>query len=74
MSVRFRLGFMMFLQYAIWGTWSSVLSAYLKYTLGFTGTQFSLIYSLLPIATIIAPFDRRPAGRPLFPDARRSWP
>ena len=29
MSVKFRLGIMMFLQYAIWGSWSSVLSAYL---------------------------------------------
>ena len=56
MSVRFRLGFMMFLQYAIWGAWAPVLSEYLKNTLGFSGAQFSLIYSLLPLATIIAPF------------------
>jgi nucleoside transporter len=56
MSVRFRLGFMMFLQYAIWGAWTPVLSEYLKNTLGFSGAQFSLIYSLLPLATIIAPF------------------
>ncbi len=56
MSVRFRLGFMMFLQYAIWGAWAPVLSEYLKNTLGYSGAQFSLIYSLLPLATIIAPF------------------
>jgi nucleoside transporter len=56
MSVRFRLGVMMFLQYAIWGAWAPVLSEYLKNTLGFSGAQFSLIYSLLPLATIIAPF------------------
>jgi len=56
MSVRFRLGVMMFLQYAIWGAWTPVLSDYLKNTLGFSGAQFSLIYSLLPLATIIAPF------------------
>jgi len=56
MSVRFRLGVMMFLQYAIWGAWTPVLSEYLKNTLGFSGAQFSLIYSLLPLATIIAPF------------------
>ena len=56
MSVRFRLGVMMFLQYAIWGAWAPVLSDYLKNTLGFSGAQFSLIYSLLPLATIIAPF------------------
>lgn len=56
MSVKFRLGLMMFLQYAIWGAWAPVLSDYLKNTLGFSGAQFSLIYSLLPLATIIAPF------------------
>lgn len=56
MSVRFRLGSMMFLQYAIWGAWTPVLSEYLKNTLGFSGAQFSMIYSLLPLATIIAPF------------------
>lgn len=56
MNVKFRLGTMMFLQYAIWGAWAPVLSDYLKNTLGFSGAQFSLIYSLLPLATIIAPF------------------
>jgi nucleoside transporter len=56
MSVRFRLGLMMFLQYAIWGAWAPVLSDYLRNTLGFSGAQFSLIYSLLPLATIISPF------------------
>lgn len=56
MNVKFRLGTMMFLQYAIWGAWAPVLSAYLKETLGFTGFQFGVIYSLLPLATIIAPF------------------
>jgi len=56
MNVKIRLGIMMFLQYAIWGAWAPVLSAYLKDTLGFTGFQFGIIYSLLPLATIIAPF------------------
>lgn len=56
MNVKLRLGTMMFLQYAIWGAWAPVLSAYLKETLGFTGLQFGVIYSLLPLATIIAPF------------------
>ncbi len=55
MSVRFRLSLMMFLEYAIWGSWYSVLSAYLQNTLHFSGTQVGFIYSLLPIATIIAP-------------------
>lgn len=56
MNVKLRLGMMMFLQYAIWGAWAPVLSVYLKETLGFTGLQIGIIYSLLPLATIIAPF------------------
>ncbi|MDH4220335.1 MAG: MFS transporter [Candidatus Aminicenantes bacterium] len=56
MGVRFRLGLMMFLQYAIWGAWSPVLSEYLINELGFSGTQVGLIYSLLPLATIVTPF------------------
>jgi nucleoside transporter len=56
MSVKSRLGTMMFFQYAIWGAWASVLSAYLMNDLGFSGVQAGFIYSLLPIATIISPF------------------
>ncbi len=56
MGVKIRLGAMMFLQYAIWGAWAPVLSAYLLNDLGFTGTQVGIIYSLLPLATIISPF------------------
>jgi len=56
MSVKIRLGIMMFLQYAIWGAWAPVLSAYLENTLHFNGIQIGVIYSLLPLATIIAPF------------------
>ena len=56
MSVKLRLSVMMFLQYAIWGSWAPVLSVYLQNDLGFSGTQTGLIYSLLPLATIISPF------------------
>ena len=56
MNAKTRLGIMMFLQYAIWGAWAPVLSAYLLDDLGFTGTQTGLIFSLLPLATILAPF------------------
>ena len=56
MSVKFRLGVMMFLQYAIWGSWAPVLSAYLQNNRGFTGAQLGIIFSLLPLATIISPF------------------
>ncbi len=56
MSAKIRLGMMMFLQYAIWGSWAPVLSAYLINDLGFSGTQVGVIYCLLPLATIISPF------------------
>jgi len=56
MSVKFRLSAMMFLQYAIWGSWAPVLSAYLQNNLNFTGAQLGIIFSLLPLATIISPF------------------
>lgn len=56
MNVKFRLGVMMFFQYAIWGAWAPVLSEYLINNLGFNGFQVGVIYSLLPLATIIAPF------------------
>ena len=55
MSAKFRLGTMMFLEYAVWGAWAPVLSAYLGDSLGFAGWQVGFIYGLLPVATIIAP-------------------
>ena len=55
-SVKFRLGIMMFLQYAIWGAWGPIISEYLINDLGFTGIQVGIIYSLLPLATILSPF------------------
>ena len=56
MSPKTRLGLMMFLQYAIWGAWAPVLSAYLINDLGFSGGQVGWIYALLPLATIVSPF------------------
>lgn len=56
MNVKFRLSVMMFLQYAIWGSWAPVLSAYLQNNLNFSGSQLGIIFSLLPLATIISPF------------------
>ena len=56
MSTKARLGAMMFLEYAIWGSWAPVLSAYLQNNLGFSGSQLGIIFSLLPLATIISPF------------------
>jgi nucleoside transporter len=54
-SVHWRLSVMMFLQYAIWGAWSPDLSAYMQ-KIGFTSTQSGVIYSLLPIGCMLAPF------------------
>lgn len=65
-SVKWRLGAMMFLQYAIWGAWAAVLGAYLglppdqkanpDFYLSFSPIQVGIIFSLLPLATVIAPF------------------
>ena len=55
-AVKLHLGIMMFLQYAIWGAWAPVLSAYLLDDLELTGTQVGFLYALLPLATIVAPF------------------
>lgn len=56
MSKTVQLWIMMFLQYAIWGAYAPVLSAYMLNDLGFSGGQVGWIYGLLPLATIIAPF------------------
>lgn len=56
MSVKTRLGAMMFLQYAIWGAWAPVLSVYLLDDLGFSGVQAGVIFALLPLATVLSPF------------------
>ncbi|MBN1893580.1 MFS transporter, partial [bacterium] len=56
MSTKVRLGIMMFLQYAVWGAWAPVLSAYLMNDLGFSGFQTGWVFALLPLATIISPF------------------
>jgi len=65
LSLRWRLTLMMFLQYAIWGAWAPVLGAYLgsppkggdpNLYLGFQPIQVGIIFSVLPLATILAPF------------------
>jgi nucleoside transporter len=52
--IRWRLSAMMFLQYMVWGSWFSVLSAYLE-RIGFNGYQIGVVYSLLPLGCMIAP-------------------
>lgn len=64
-SVRFRLSAMMFLEYAIWGAWAAVLGAYLgsppeggdpSFYLSFQPYMVGIIFSILPLATILSPF------------------
>lgn len=72
-----RLTVMMLLEYAIWGAWAPVLSEYLTKAmpnggLGFSDAQMGLVYSVLPLATIVTPFiagqvaDRRFATQKLL--------
>jgi len=60
-QLRWRLSVMMLLEYAIWGAWAPVLSDYLgapvaKGGLGFSDAQMGVIFSLLPLASIVMPF------------------
>lgn len=51
-----KLSVMMFLQYAVWGAWAVDLSRVLETELGFSGRALGLMYSLLPLANLLAPF------------------
>jgi len=51
----FRLFVMMFLQYAIWGAWAPVFGEVLD-SMGYSGSQIGFIFSLMPLACILAPF------------------
>ena len=53
--VRVKLSVMMFLQYAIWGSWAVSLGGYLDGTLGFSGGQIGAIYATTAIAAMISP-------------------
>ena len=62
MSNNYRLGTMMFLQYALWGAWLPVVARYLSATieeggLGFTGSQIGMILGIAgSVGAIAAPF------------------
>ena len=56
MNNKTRFGIMMFLQYAIWGSWTTTLGGYLTRDLGFSGGEVGTIYGCMWLGCIIAPF------------------
>lgn len=55
-SIRFKLSFMMFLQYFIWGAWYVSTNSYMKANLAASGQEIGYAYMALAIATMISPF------------------
>ena len=55
MSLRSRLSTMMFLEYAVWGAWTTVGAAYFQ-SLGFSDTMISWLFAVLWLACIVSPF------------------
>jgi len=53
--IRFRLSTMMFLLYAVWGAWAVVAYPYFKER-GFSETAIGWLFSMGPLACILAPF------------------
>ncbi|MDE0896659.1 MAG: MFS transporter, partial [Planctomycetota bacterium] len=55
-GLRFKLSFMMFLQYAIWGAWLPLLYPFLMGHRGFSADQCGIILAAGAIGAIIGPF------------------
>ncbi|NUO39374.1 MAG: nucleoside permease, partial [Gemmatimonadaceae bacterium] len=55
-AIRARLSLMMFVQYFIYGAWLVTLGTFLGKSLGASGTQVGLAYSIPAISAILSPF------------------
>jgi nucleoside transporter len=56
MTVAFRLGVMMFLEYVVWGAWLPLLGNYLGQSLKFSGGQQAWIFATPAVAAVFALF------------------
>ncbi len=56
-GLRFRLSFMMFLQYFVWGLWLSIMALHLgSKTVGLNAEQIGWIYTVYGFGAILGPF------------------
>lgn len=53
-GIRARLSVMMFLEFAVWGSWFVVFGNYLNDTLHFTGTQVGSLYGTMALGAILS--------------------
>jgi len=56
LSIKFKLSFMMFLEFFIWGAWFVTLGTFLGNTLNASGLEISNIFSTQSWGAIVAPF------------------
>lgn len=55
-NTKFKLSFMMFLEFFIWGGWFVTLGLFLGNNLGTNGAQDAAVFSTQSLGAIIAPF------------------
>lgn len=53
-GLRMNLSIMMFLQFAVWGAWYTVIGNYLTF-LGFDASIVGWVYSLMPLGAVVSP-------------------